>query len=300
MSEVKKSPTMQLLKKKPAAKPAPAPEPEVAEEVQHEEVEQAEVETEGVDTSDADTLVEGDLIVMTAHEVENLKEDKAFKLVSTLLDSGSMSDFKLGGVLSAIQHQGWYMDRGHENFRAYVEAECGIAYRKAMYLISIYNGLVESGVKWDQVKHLGWTKLKDLAPILTVETVDDWVAHAEQMTVLQLQEYIKAQSAGTASADAPAASTAAAAVKTTTMTFKVHEDQKATVKEAIAKAKHETGTDVDTVALEHICLDFLGGQSKLAKVPTLEELMKGKSAEEVLLAFGEVFPDVEISATLPE
>lgn len=305
MSETvkKPSPSMKLMKKsaaKPAAAKPAAAAPEVEQEEVVEQAEQAVASAEKVDTSEAQTVKADDLIVQTAHEVENLKEEKAFKMVPQLLDSSAQSDFKLGGVLSVIQHQGWYMDRGYENFRAYVESECGLNYRKAMYLIAIYNGLVESGVKWEQVKHLGWTKLKELASILTTENVADWVAKAEEMTVLQLQEYIKAQSAGTATADEPTAAKQAQAKKTTTMTFKLHEDQKATVKEALAKAKHETGTDVDTVALEHICLDFLGGQSKLAKMPTLEEMMKGKSAEEVLSAFGEVFPDVEITATLPE
>lgn len=299
MTEKAKSPSMKLMKGK--AKAAPAEDVGVSDEAQT-LVAAAEPETvaEAVDTTGAVSMekAETDLIVLTAHEVENLVEEKAFKMVPALLDSTAQGDFKLGGVLSVIQAQGWYMDRGYENFRGYVESECGLNYRKAMYLISIYNGLVESGVKWEQVKHLGWTKLKELASILTSENVLEWVAKAEEMTVLQLQEYIKAQSAGTSTGgDEP---TQTEAKKTTTMTFKLHEDQKQTVKEALAKAKHETGTQVDTVALEHICLDFLGGQSKLAKMPTLEEMMKGKSAEEVLSVFGDIFPEVEITATLPE
>lgn len=307
MTEKAKSPSMKLMKAKPKAAAEVTTDDAqtlVAEAETEQEVAVAKVAeqatAEAVDTSEATSIKddETDLIVMTAHEVENLKEDKAFKMVPALLDSTAQGDFKLGGVLSVIQAQGWYMDRGYENFRSYVESECGLNYRKAMYLISIYNGLVESGVKWEQVKHLGWTKLKELSSILTSENVADWVAKAEEMTVLQLQEYIKAQSAGSAvGGDEP---TTKDAKKTTTMTFKLHEDQKQTVKEALAKAKHETGTSVDTVALEHICLDFLGGQSKLAKMPTLEELMKDKSAEEVLSVFGEMFPDVEITATLPE
>ena len=119
------------------------------------------------------------------------------------------------------------------------------------------------------------------------------------MTVLQLQEHIKAKSAGASTGgDAPATETDAK--KTTTMTFKLHEDQKQTVREALDKAKHETGTEFDAVALEQMALDFLGGTSKLKAMPTLKELMAGKSAEEVLQVFGEVFPDVELTAELPD
>lgn len=286
-----KSPTMKLMKKTKAAE-APAQEQVEA---------QVEAQEAKADTTEAQSMASEeseDLIVKTAHEIENLKEEKAFKLVPQLLNNIDHDYFKLGGVLSVIQSQGWYMDKNYENFRAFVESECGIQYRKAMYLIQIYNGLVESGVQWEQVKHLGWTKLKELSAILTPDNVDEWVGVAENMTVLQLQDHIKAQTAGTSVAgDAPET---AEATKTTTMTFKLHEDQKQTVREALDKAKHESGTEFDAVALEQIALDFLGGESKLKKIPTLKELMQGKSAEEVLEAFGEVFPDVTLEATLPE
>lgn len=288
-----KSASKMLVKKNtaPAAK-AKAEVEEVAQTEQAEAVEKVEVE------GAQDIQVEDDLIVKTAKEVETLKEDKAFKMVPQLLNNIDHDYFKLGGVLAVIQSNGWFMDKGFENFRSFVESECGMAYRKSMYLIQIYNGLVESGVKWEQVKHLGWTKLKELAGILTPDNVDEWVGLAENMTVLQLQEHIKEVSSGSSAKSEK--ESVDDAKKTTTITFKVHADQKDTIKEALEKCKHETGTEADSVAIEHICLDFLGGESKLAKVPTLKELMSGKSPEEVLEAFGEVFPDVELSATLPE
>jgi Mg/Co/Ni transporter MgtE len=168
-----------------------------------------------------------------------------------------------------------------------------------MYLIQIYTGLVESGVAWEKVKHLGWSKLKELANILAPDNVDAWVALAEQVTVLQLQEQIKEATKGSSAGDSPEAPETAD-TKTTTMTFKLHEDQKVTIREALDKAKHESGTEHDAVALEAICLDFLGGSSKLKAVPSLKSLMEGKSVEEVLEAFGEVFPDVELTATMED
>lgn len=301
MSEsVKKSPSMKLMKKSAVTEGTSVDQAEANLVAEAEETTAVAVAAKA-DVTEAQTITaeSDDMIVKTAHEIENLKEDKAFKLVPQLLNNIDHDYFRLGGVLSVIQAQGWYMDKNYENFRAFVESECGIQYRKAMYLISIYNGLVESGVQWEQVKHLGWTKLKELSSILTPDNVDEWVGAAEAMTVLQLQEHIKAKSAGASTGgDAPATETDAK--KTTTMTFKLHEDQKQTVREALDKAKHETGTEFDAVALEQMALDFLGGTSKLKAVPTLKELMAGKSAEEVLQVFGEVFPDVELTAELPE
>lgn len=252
--------------------------------------------TNAVETETANSAT--DLIVQTAHQIENLSEEKAFKQVPALLDDIDQNSFKLGGVLSLIQANGWFMNKGYENFRAYVEAECAIEYRKAMYLIAIYNGLVESGVPWSEVGHLGWTKLKELASILDQDNVKDWVAVAENMTVLQLIEHIK-QSKQAGSAQASDAAPVAPSTLTT-LTFKLHTDQKKTVREAIDKCKSLMNTEFDAVAIEHICLDYLAGDGKAKALPTLSALMKGKSAEEVLEAFGQVFPEVELSATVPE
>lgn len=286
------SPAMKLMKsKKPAEAPAEATT-EVAPKVEAAQVESVET------TPDVT-----DLIAKVALEIENLKEEKAFALVPKLMDSIESDYFRLGGVLAHIQSEGWFMDKGFENFRAYVEDGCGMAYRKSMYLIQIYNGLVASGVSWEKVKSLGWTKLKELSSILTPDNVDGWVATATDMTVLQLQDYIKAQTAGsTKETSAEKKSDAAEVKKVSTMTFKVHDDQKATIREALDKCKHETGTEVDTVALEHICLDFLGGESKLKAGPTLslKDQMMAMSVEEVLETLGEAFPTLQMEVTLPE
>lgn len=239
-----------------------------------------------------------DLIIQVAHEIENLDDKKAFQLVPKLLNGIEQDYFKLGGVIALIQSNGWFMELGYENFKAYVQAEVGIEYRRAMYFIGIYNSLVTSGVKWSDVESLGWTKLKEIASILTPANVKEWVDLAEQMTTLQLQEYIKQQKAATTNtASGPATEEAS---KTTTMTFKLHEDQKATVREALEKCKSEMGTEVDSVALEHIALDFLGGDSKLKKIPTLGELMKQKSVDEVLEVLGAVFPTLDMQINVPD
>jgi hypothetical protein len=268
-----------------AAKPSPKkPEPV------------AEVEVE--EAAEATEAIHEDLIVKTAFEVENMKADKAFKFIPVLLDNIDHDYFRLGGILSKVQSEGWFMEKGYETFRSFVEAECGIQYRKSMYLIQIYNGLVESGVEWNQVKHLGWSKLKELANILDSANVADWVAIAEGLTVLQLQDHIRESTKGENASNSPEVEGDVS--KTTTMTFKLHQDQKATIREALDKAKHETGTEVDSVALEAMALDFLGGENKLKTMPSLVELMTGKSAEEVLEAFGVVFPEVSLEATLPD
>lgn len=240
----------------------------------------------------AKTKAKVDLILDTAHELENLTKVKAYKMVHELAETADYTFFQLGGVLSVIQSNGWFTDEGFDNFKAFVESEFGINYRKSMYMIAIYNGLVESGVEWSQVKDIGWTKLKELANILSPDNVEEWVGHANDMTVLQLQEYIKQQAKGDLEGSGEKEET-----KNTvsTMTFKVHEDQKEVIEEAIDKAKGEADTDVNTVALEAICLNYISGGSAKAKPASLKQVMKKHSWEEILEAFEGLFPNIDLT-----
>lgn len=293
---VKKNPAAKLLKTTKTVESAAVADSGTASPVPTEAEGATVTKTKAVPAEKASVAVSDktDLIVSTAHDIENMKQDKALALVPRLLDNIENDYFKLGGVLSLIQSQGWFQDKGYETFRAFVESELGMQYRKSMYLIGIYNNLVQAGVPWDKVKSLGWTKLNELAPILALDNVDDWVSLAEESTVLQLREAIKEAQAGTSADGGKPNPDAAADKTTTTMTFKVHTDQKATIREALDKAKHQSGTDVDTVALENMCIDFLGGKVKTGA--SLLELMKAKDISEVLEALNEAFPLVSIAA----
>ena len=244
-------------------------------------------------------LVEPDLISTTATELENLKPAEAFKMVAELAENVDYTYFKLGGVLSVIQSNGWYTDEGYETFRGFVETEYGINYRKAMYLVAIYNGLVESGVSWDKVKDIGWTKLKELANIITEDTVDKWVKAAKEMTVIQLIEYIKEDKKGSAeTSDDGKGKSPSTDVKS--MTFKLHADQREIVEEAIEKAKGEADTEYPAVALEAVCLSFLNAgtkkpaKTKVKTVPMAEQMEKA-GWEAVLETFEKIWPDIDLT-----
>jgi hypothetical protein len=231
----------------------------------------------------------GDVIVSTAHTMENLTKEKAYALAQQLAENVEFTFFQLGGVLSVIQSHGWYHDEGYETFRDFVEAEYGLQYRKAVYLIAIYNGLVESGVPWEKVKHLGWTKLKELAHILTPTNVDEWMGKVDGLTVLQLQQLLK--SSGSPDVEA-GVEPQQEANKITTLTIKVHSDQKEVIREAIEKAKTESATEYDSVALENICMQYLGEPSKQRD---LVAEMKSRGPMEILNVFEAAFPEVELS-----
>ena len=141
------------------------------------------------------------------------------------------------------------------------------------------------------VSHLGWTKLKDLAPILTPENVDEWVAKAEKLTVVELQAAIKA-----AKPDEEGEKTVKTTDEVVKMTFKLKPDQAEAVTQALAKAKGELHTEYDTVALENICAGYVGGTSGSTSPSALDEVIDATGFEPLLKRIAEMFPmyDIEV------
>jgi hypothetical protein len=246
-------------------------------------------------------IIEPDLIKDIVHEVENMEKKTALELVVELNEQADISFFRLGGILSLVSANGWWQneEKQYKTFREYIEKEHGLEYRKATYWIAIYNALAKSDVPWKKVKEVGWTKLKEIAKVLTVENVDEWVDKAKQVNTLTLQDMVKKETSGSDDAGAPAETE-----KVTTKTFKVHSGQKEVIETAIKKAKEASGTEVDTVALEFICQDYLGGSgaADASKTPAqkLAQQLKGMDIEVVMHIVDESFPDFDFTVDKKE
>jgi hypothetical protein len=242
---------------------------------------------EVIEAAKVGEIMEPDVLQDMVHEIENLKEEKAHKLISELMDETEVTFFRLGGILSIVQANGWYAP--YASFREFIEQKHGLSYRKAIYWIEIYNRLSNSGIPWVKVKDVGWTKLQIIASVLTLENVDEWVTVAGAQNTLTLTEAVKNAKAKAAGSSGAIEDQTAKTV--TTMTFKVHGDQKAVIDAAIEKAKTASGTAVSTAALEFIAQDFLGGQ-------TLVQRAKAVGADAWLKAAEQAFPGLNIEVTM--
>lgn len=238
-----------------------------------------------------ETTSENDVIMEVAHEVENLTQEKAISLVPTLVEDLEFNMFKIGGILSVINAHKWFGE--HKNFKELVEKEFNMEYRKAMYLADIYDNLLVNEIPWEAVKDVGWTKLRVLAKHLTKENVEYWAAQAKKLTFIQLIEALKQSNKGADKGEAEESGPTTSTV--TTITFKLHEDQKEVVKTAIEKAKEEFETDFDNVALERLCTGYLGGTVEVdTKVVNVEDSLKQLGYEKALDMFAELWPDINI------
>lgn len=234
-------------------------------------------------------IVEPDALTDMIHEIENLKEKEARKLAVELNNEAEFTFFKLGGVLSVIQANNWF--EPYASFREYVAQEHGLMYRKAMYLIGIYNDMAAQSIPWESIQHVGWTKMSIMSSVLTPENVDEWVKLASENNAPTLAEMVR--NAKMEGGSAGALSNGASSEVVTTKSFKLHADQKETVESALEKAKEDSKTDVDSVAFEYICLDFLG--SKKSKPVPLHLQLKKVGIEEALAALTKAFPDTDFS-----
>ena len=232
-------------------------------------------------------VMEADVLADLVHEIENTKEPQALKMISELMEQTEVATFRIAGLLSLVQANNWF--KPYATFREFIEAKIGMGYRKALCLIEIYTALSNSGIPWVEVKDVGWTKLLALAPVLTPENVKEWVEISSQQNTVTLLETVKAAKAKAAQTALTDQSEAPKVV--TTLTFKVHTDQKVNIDNALEKAKGVSGTEVATVALEYICLDYLGGA-------TLAERMKKAGVENALKALEQAFPSMNFDVSL--
>ena len=226
----------------------------------------------------------GDLLMDIAYEVESLDKAKAMKEADKLAENVEVNYFRMGGVLKLINDNSWF--DGYASFDAFVIERFGFASRKARYLISIYDNLVTKSIPWEKVSGLGWSKLKELAPILTQDNVDEWVTKASALSLSELRLVIK-------KVDVPDTTekTSDGLVK---MKFNFKADQADIVQQALAKAKGELPTEYDTVALENICLGYVGGNSSVQKSTTFAEHVISLGFETAMNQIAEMFPEWDI------
>lgn len=229
----------------------------------------------------------GNLFADVAAQVENLSKAKALSLADQLANDIENNEFRLGGVLKVIRENGWF--EGYESFEMFVAERYGFQIRKAKYLMRIYTELVTKEIAWESVAHLGWTKVKEIAKHVTKDNLAQMVAMAEAMSVLQLQAALKAQfNDGEEPAD----------TKTTddlkVVKFNLHSDQRETLRAALDKAKKEGHTEFDAVALEFICMGYLGGSSQVAPLD-LTGAMEKAGVQAVFDAISKVFPDLNVT-----
>ncbi len=221
---------------------------------------------------------ETDGVIDLIQEIENLEKADAIERLGELEEGHEKTYFEIGGVLSVIQKNKWFDTCA--SFDEWVENNTAMKRSKAHALTQIYDAIANSGVTWAMVKHLGWTKLRAIARVLTKDNADHWIGIASKNSKIGIRGLVKKHLA--ASGGAVVGGSTATHVKT----FKFHDDQVKTIDAAIEKAKATSGTSVDSATLEYICLDYIGGQTLQERLAVLGPEVLAKTFADVLNALG--------------
>ena len=226
------------------------------------------------------------------HKIENLKKSDAIARLVELEEAHEKTYFEIGGVLSVMQREKWFDP--FASLDEWVENNTAMKRSKARALIQIYDKIADCGVTWAQIKHIRWTKLRAIARVLNKENADEWIGVASKQSKAEIIKTAKAHLA-TLSGTQPGGSTA-----THAKTFKFHDDQVKTVDAAIEKAKKSSNTPHNSVALEYICLDYMGGSTLQQRFAGLAPEAVAKTFVDVLKAFDKHAAEAIVKSVMAE
>lgn len=239
-----------------------------------------------------------DLLAQISHEVENLTLNNAEDVIVSGQNETGTQMFRVGGALSVIQSNDWYKQSGHTNFKDYVLDKFDMKHAKARYMIRIYRKVLELGLPWSVVETIGWSKFREIEPVLTKKNAKGWFQKAKALNVVSLQEQVREARKGTGdSIENPSAES-----NVTSMSFKAHDDQRSVIDEAITSALIDADTESRTVALTAICLGYTAGNSAApvskSGVGDLEQTLRSVSWETAIEMLESIHKNIEVSVTL--
>jgi len=178
----------------------------------------------------------------------------------------SESSIDLSRLLYDAYHKEYYREWGFDTFEAYAEAELQVGYRKGQYLIGIWDKVKSLNLSVERVKKVGWTKMKDIAAVVTKDNQKELLEKSEKMTSREVTEMVKVMRV--------ADPTQTAAIpKITTISIRMGESEAQTILSAIEEAKKLCGSDNQVLALEMVCQDWLTDKGAVPERSSLENLI---------------------------
>lgn len=180
------------------------------------------------------------------------RPDECRERINHISHAAEASFLELAELLYEAKTQGYAEVWGFDNFQEWATSEFPMGARKAYYFVEIWETIVECGKKLDRKKltKLGWTKAKDLASVISAENCEEWVDKAQGMTTRELTDETK-------TFRRKAEATKKARTATTILNLKLEEDEYAPIRDALDFAKTITEHPEDSLALAHVCMEWL-------------------------------------------
>lgn len=195
------------------------------------------------------TMASGVTLDLRAHIVEVRKQ-----IDSLFLD--------LAKGLSEIYHKEYYVDWGYKTFESYVIGELDYSYRKAKYLVEVWDHVKNTELDISRIEAVGWTKMSNIARIMNDDNAELWLEKAEKLTVRDLNVEVKQVIDSSIPDTRP---------KVTYMKFRLDSVDASIINEAITESSRINDTPDVALALAQICDEWLLSKGTLPKATSLEE-----------------------------
>jgi hypothetical protein len=192
---------------------------------------------------------------------------------------------KIAGLLYRVRKHGLHKDWNYDCFEDYVEDELGFKRRKALYFINIWKELkIRMDVESDKLNKLGWTKTKEIVQLDNKNDKKELISESldNDLTVKEVKRKVKEKNSGDdEDVEHPE-----------NISFKVYDEQKDIINQAIKKASKEANSDKRGHILELICLHYLsssfGGQEVQFLLDRIEDVFENIEIRAVDDSTGEV------------
>jgi hypothetical protein len=184
------------------------------------------------------------------------------KKIQTTMEAVEQDHMILAALLAEAYNKKYWEEWGFEDFKVYCADELDVHWRKAYYFVDIWNKVEEYNLDVKQVKEIGWTKMKEIATVMTKRNYKSLMKKAAKMNARDFIDEIKVIRAKQKGKDP--------APVVTSINLKANEDEAKTILEAISEAKKLTESANDTVALEMICSDWLEDKGAVPEATPLE------------------------------
>ena len=207
-----------------------------------------------VPMSEECVVIDGVVVSPCEPEVERKKDpEEASQLIAKAMfikDDIEGKFWELGEVLYIIFAKQYYVDAGYHDWREFCNDVLDIKWRTATYLKDIYGKFSPLDVEEAERKGIGWSKLKELLPIVNAQNVSYWLGMAKEkkVSVQVLNSMVKFALGKISKEEADKVPQVIA--------FRLYQEQVENVERALEISRRLTGSDSRSYQLEMICAEF--------------------------------------------
>jgi hypothetical protein len=184
------------------------------------------------------------------------REQAAFRCkdrIGDALGKSTLAFYDLSCGLMEAYDENYHKIWGYANFVDYVEAELGMKYRSAYYLIEVGRIIKKFNIDTDQAKRIGWTKMREITSYIqkTPDDANRYLDMAENMSRRDLQEQLQSES------EVKVTDAVNARPQVMRLSLKLEADAASIISDALALAYGDLGREDAVMAFQHIASEWL-------------------------------------------